>query len=136
MIDEIDAEFNVLGKPVIFAWVDTIYNPLGIDVPPQLMAHETVHGLRQEDFPGGVEAWWAEYIRSKSFRFFEERVAHQAEYDHLIAKARNRKERRVYLKQTAKRLASPLYGNVVSRTKATALLKGGIKDPVYRGAPL
>ncbi len=47
LMDEIDAKFHVRGKPVIYAWGTTIYNPSNIDVPPQLIAHEAVHGQRQ-----------------------------------------------------------------------------------------
>ena len=52
MIEEIRARFKFpAGGAVIFAWGDTIYNPQGVDIPPQLIAHEDVHGRRQNGDP-------------------------------------------------------------------------------------
>jgi len=120
MFDEIDARFHVAGKPVIFAWGDIIYNPEGITIPPQLIVHEAVHGARQG---GDIDGWWRRYIEDAAFRLYEEIPAHSAEYQYLLQNAVNRKQRRRCLKVTANRLASPLYGGIVSRAKAISLLK-------------
>ena len=41
LFDEIDAAFNVRGRPVIFAWGDKIYAPLQQGELPR----DTVHGV-------------------------------------------------------------------------------------------
>lgn len=118
MFDEIDAKFKIAGRPIIFAWGDTIYNPENTAIPPQLLAHEGVHGQRQG---GAVEAWWRRYIEDPQFRFDEELPAHVEECRALLARCYNRKERRSCLAIVAKRFAAPLYG-VVSFKEARRLL--------------
>lgn len=120
---EIDAAFGVAGKPVIFAWGDTIYNPQGGPISVELQAHESVRGQRQG---GAIEAWWRRYIAEPEFRLAEEIPAHQAEYrefcrNNVNGKARN--GRRLVLHHIAARLASPLYGRLVSYDAARKLIK-------------
>ena len=122
LFDLINAKFHVAGRPVIFSWGDIIYNPMCIRLTPALKAHEAVHGARQLAWRGGVEQWWRDYISSKAFRLDEEIRAHRAEYLKLIEQQSNRHGRRAALKQTAKRLASPLYGGVVTVAKAREIL--------------
>ena len=119
LFDEIDRRFRVRGKGVIFAWGDRIYNPRGVDIPPSLIAHEAVHGARQgRDIVG----WWRRYIEDGEFRLAEEIPAHQAEYAVLIRDA-NRQARRGACREVARRLASPLYGGLLSRQTAERLLR-------------
>jgi hypothetical protein len=125
MWDEIDAAFHVAGKAVIFAWGDTIFNPMGGPISPALMAHEAVHGKRQGPF---VEDWWHDYIVSPEFRLAEEIPAHQAEYREfcrLNTQGNARNSRRLYLHHVASRLASPLYGRLVTYDAARKLIKEG-----------
>ncbi len=118
--EEIDAKFRIAGKPIIFAYGDVIYNPMRVTIPPHLIVHEGMHGYRQKEF--GVENWWRSYIDSDWFRREEEILAHQAEYRALVRGSRNRADRRACLKQTAKRLASPLYGRMIGFARARAVL--------------
>jgi hypothetical protein len=119
MFDEIDARFHIANKSVIFAWGDTIYNPTGVEIAPQLLAHEAVHGQRQGSDTVG---WWHQYIDSKSFRLAEEIPAHQAEYNWLLNHSLSRQARRSALKVTARRLAAPLYGSMTTVAKAKRML--------------
>lgn len=125
MFDEIDAVFHIAGQEVIFAWGHKIYNPEHVTVGPELVAHETVHGLRQGDDP---ESWWRQYLYDPVFRLAEELPAHRAELSVLLRKAHTRNERRFYIKNVALKLAAPLYGTgrtgLVSFPKAKSLLQG------------
>lgn len=121
IFDEIDAVFHVKHKPVIYAWGPVIYNPQRVDIPPQLLAHEHVHGQRQGTNEQKIIDWWHRYINSPKFRLAEELPAHRAEFEWLIEMG-NRQQRRKALKQTAQRLASPLYGGLVTPAKAQAML--------------
>ena len=121
MIDEIDAAFNIRGQTIIFAWGDTIYSPTGWNPPPELHAHEEVHGQRQGD---DIEGWWKKYIADPEFRLEEEIIAHRAEYQHF-AKRNDRPARRRALRRIAKRLCSSLYGKVITFKKARERLLEG-----------
>lgn len=100
---------------IIFAYGDTIYVPSGNELPPELIAHEEVHGERQLKM--GVDAWWDEYIKSVSFRYEEELLAHRAEYA-KICEIGSRQVRRSSLKVIAKKLSDPLYDNMTTQKKA------------------
>ncbi len=127
MIDEIDAAFNVRGRPILFAWGGRIFNPAGVPVPPELMAHEAVHGARQlgAAADGSLQgeaacrAWWVQYIADGAFRLAEELPAHIAEFKSLCEQHRprwtsERNMRRTFAAGVARKLAAPLYGNLIS----------------------
>lgn len=93
---------------ILFAYGDKIYTPHGVEVSHHLKVHEAVHGIRQKEL--GVEFWWERYLSDVRFRYYEELLAHAAEYDSMIRGATSRNQRRAALKIVATRLASPLYG--------------------------
>lgn len=106
---------------VIFCYGDTIYNPGGKPVPPSLVVHERAHSLRQEEM-NGPEFWWDRYIADPAFRLAEEIIAHRAEWMYFNSSGAGRNARRVYLSQAAHRLASPLYGSLISAAKAKQVI--------------
>jgi hypothetical protein len=106
---EINAAFNVRGKPVIYCYGDAIYNPQRISVGPDLLAHERVHSLRQGRHP---DMWWRRYIADVEFRLQEEIPAHRAE----LGVSGD-------LDKIARRLAGPLYGSLITFGRAVDLLE-------------
>lgn len=127
---EIDARFNVAGKPVIFSWGEIIYNPENIHVTPELIVHEAQHGVRQlnstvrnDPDADPIEAWWLCYIQNEEFRFEEERLAHKAEYAFLAAGVKDRNSLNRLLVRTANRLGAPLYGWRHSQNELIRALK-------------
>lgn len=121
LFDLISVRFNVAGRAVFYAWGDTIYNPGGVTIPPELMAHEAVHGRRQGS---DVEGWWRRYIDDPKFRLAEEIPAHVEEY-RLICQTGGRHERRAGLVNVARRLSSPLYGRLISLDEAKRVIRDG-----------
>lgn len=120
---EIRAAFKEAIRPgVIFAYGDTIFNPIGATLSPSLIAHEEVHSGQQGDDP---EGWWRRYIAESVFRFEQELAAHRAEYRVAIRDG-SRHVRRSTLKLIASRLASPLYGCCVSIGDAKLLIAGTV----------
>lgn len=120
LFDEIDRVFHVRGQPIIYAYGARIFNPTRIEIPPQLLAHEAVHGHRQ--LPD-VAAWWRRYLVDVPFRLAEELPAHRAELEWLL-KNGNRKQRRAAIRVVAGKLAAPLYGSIVTPAEAVKLLEG------------
>lgn len=110
----------IKGRNILFSWGDKLYNPGGILVPRFIRVHEAAHGARQK---GDVEGWWRRYIDDPDFLLEEELIAHSVEQEYRLKHAFNRRERRAILKQTAERLASRIYGPVVSKKKARKLLE-------------
>ena len=118
----INAKFHVAGRPVIFAWGNIIYNPEGVTVTRELRAHEEIHGERQIDYmhsqrwtqQDAIEEWWKAYIESPTFRLNEEVPAHAAEYKAYCKRHSGTSDRQRALKAIAEKLASPLYGGLIT----------------------
>ena len=111
--------FPIAGKGVIFSWRPFIYNPMNVRISPQLFAHEAVHQFRQY---GDVEGWWRRYVDDTEFRLREEALGHRAELRKVVEMGMNRHQRRSEAKKIAKRLASPVYGSLVSQRYAMELI--------------
>lgn len=119
--DEIAAAFPAVEqRHCLFAFGGTIYNPGNIPVPPELMAHELVHGARQKD---DIRGWWRRYIDDPVFRLKEEVQAHKAEFARAALGVKDRNRRARILSVTAARLSAPLYGGVISYQDALCLLR-------------
>ena len=121
LIEEIDAAFKVRGKPVAYAWGETIFNP---EILPEIVAHEKVHGKRQG---AAIEEWWRRYIADPEFRLAEEMPAHLAEYNAMCALYRAswvsaRAMRRTYAAHIARKLSAPLYGGLIKFEDARQLM--------------
>lgn len=112
----------VLNMPnVIFSWGDTIYNPGGATISPQLIVHESVHGKRQGR---DIEGWWQRYLIDAEFRVQEEIPAHAAEYAaYCSLSGVTSAQCRMYMHAVASRLSSPLYGRMVRYEEARRLIK-------------
>ena len=116
----VEAFPQVEGQPVLFCYGACIFNPMKIAIPTFMMVHESVHAARQKDDPAG---WWDRYIADPAFRLKEELQAHKAELAAVNVTVRDRNIRARNLVITAKRLAAPLYGGLISHQDAICLLR-------------
>lgn len=107
---------GAMSDTVIFAYAPDIYCPGQDNLPPQLVAHEGVHIARQLDM--GVEEWWDRYLVDAEWRYHEELLAHRAEYKMICELNPSRQTRRAALKIVGKRLASAMYGKMVTLDRA------------------
>lgn len=109
------------NKAIVFVYAPNIYSPAGIELRPDLKAHEEVHVTRQGDDP---QAWWDEYLVNPDFRLREELAAYQVQYKYMEVHY-DRAKRRAILASIAKDLASPMYGGIITKEQATRLIKNG-----------
>jgi hypothetical protein len=116
--------FPLKGRE-IFAWEDKIYNPGGFKIPSWLIAHEYIHSKQQRDAEGNfdAEAWWDRYLVDMEFRFLQELEAHQAEYTEYCERNRDGNQRLQYKRLVARKLAAPLYGNMITAFDAMRRIK-------------
>jgi hypothetical protein len=122
-VDQLDEAFGVRKQSgLIFSWGSTVYVPGGEELPRSLRAHEAAHGARQTNDSAKIEAWWTRYIADQVFRFEEELFAHKAEYRNYCDNHRDGNSRARYLHQIGQRLASKLYGGLISPAKARAAI--------------
>lgn len=105
---------------IFFAYGNTIYNPSGKVIAPELLAHEMVHLIQTEKF-GGPERWWEWYLGYPDHRSYWEIEAHRVEYEYVQLHS-NRAFRRRAAKLISARLAGPLYGNLMTTAMAWRLI--------------
>lgn len=117
---ELVKAFPVGGlRGVLVTYGDAIYVPNGGKVSPQLHAHEGAHAYRQVhgDF-GGPDGWWALYMRDPEFRLREELIGYRAQLESHRSWGFGRKAIEGYAKSLARHLSGPIYGNLISESKA------------------
>lgn len=110
------------NKAIVFVYAPNIYSPAGIELRPDLVAHEEVHVTRQGDDPAG---WWDKYLVDKDFRLREELIAYQAQYKYMEVHY-DRTKRRAILASIAKDLSGPMYGGIITKQQAIKLIKNGV----------
>lgn len=126
-LGQILAVFPGLPRGVIFTYGDEVYIPEGGFLTRELVAHEGVHVAQQARYEGGPAAWWTMYLADTRFRLEQELEAHRAEYREFLKEdpPPSRPRRRRLLKLVARRLAGPLYGNLVTLEQAKELIAHG-----------
>ncbi len=117
--DRAAAVFPLTGNE-IFAWDDIIYNPSGKDIPVWLVDHENVHKRQQAGEP---EEWWDRYLVDEEFRYQMELEAHRVEYLSFCHHNKDRNKQSRYLAMISRRLAAPMYGNMITASEARKAIK-------------
>jgi hypothetical protein len=115
--NELNAAFGIanLKRGIVFAYVDTVYNPDGVDIPEHLAVHESVHMAQQSNDRTAAGLWYQRYIADPAFRLAQEAEAYGAQYAFICARvARDRNARFRWLHALARDLSGPLYGNMVT----------------------
>ncbi len=120
--DAVCQMINGIPRSAIFAWGDTIYNPEGAVLPDFLIEHEMVH-MRQQKLVGGPEKWWDRYINDPYFRIDQEAEAYAKQYECMCETYIDRNQRHSILRTLAFTLAGPLYGSIISPSKAMKLIR-------------
>ena len=118
-IKEIIKVFDLKEFNPIFTYGDTIYNPAKLPITKDLIVHEEHHEKQQQKM--GAENWWELYLKDKVFRLSQEIEAYRIQYEY-VAEHSNRKERKHLLQQMAKNLSSRLYGGLISKREALAII--------------
>lgn len=107
-------------KGVVFAYGDTIYINGAAYLSPELRSHEGAHLERQK--ANGPDAWWSRYLTDQAFRLEEEIIGHRAEYQTARNLMKDRNRLAAAFDTIAKRLSSPLYGNMISYSEARRMI--------------
>jgi len=107
---------------IVFTYGDTIYAPAGTDLSPDFLAHEETHVERQSN----PAEWWARYLVDVQFRLDEELAAYRAQYKYAVEHY-SRANRRILLTHMTKDLSGAMYGKIITRKEAIALITEGAK---------
>lgn len=120
---ELCSTFDLEGRPTVFTYGDTIYNPVGFAMSEDLIRHEEVHSRQQNHTEEGAKEWWDKFIEDEVFRIQQEAEAYGAQYRFICSKSKNRERNFRDLWELAGFLSGPMYGNVIKHSDAMALIK-------------
>lgn len=109
----------VWQRDTVFTYGNTIYNPRGHKLPPDLIEHEKMHILQQS---GDPQSWWKKYLEDNQFRLEQEVEAYGRQYAFTM-KHYGRNDRRLVLKHIIKTLSGPLYGHIIDPDSAKNLIE-------------
>jgi hypothetical protein len=115
-------------KNVIFCYGDTIYNPTGKTITPDLEIHEDTHRKQQGHAP---DIWWEQYLTDPIFRLNQELEAYGAQYqfackaiDEIKGPASMKKWA---LESMAKALSGEIYGRIIGLAEAQSKIRNYAK---------
>ena len=123
--DKIAKVFDIEGKPVVFTYGNTLYNPLKGGIPNHLWIHEETHTRQQNDNP---DAWWDEYLTNPAFRLKQEVEAYHNQYVFFKKNCKDRNQVAKFLHKISSDLSSEIYGNLCSQSFAKQLIQTGTYD--------
>ncbi len=123
--DEVNKLFKLeeRGLGAVFTYGSTIFNPFGVKIPADLLAHEEAHMEQQEGNVDVAAIWWKRYLQDDQFRLDQETEAYGVQYKFYCRGVKDRNKRDRYLRECAKMLSGQLYGNIVGQAEATKLIK-------------
>lgn len=127
------SQFRVNVERTFWTYGDVIYNPGGIIIPPDIVAHEERHMQQQSEYDGGKDRWWEHYLTNPRMRLEMEADAYGVQYRWYCARYKDRNAQARYLHMLAEKLSSPLYQVAVSHQQASqmiAILSGQVKLPM------
>jgi hypothetical protein len=56
--EKIKRHFDIEGKPIVFTYGDSLYNPSSNVISQHLMRHEETHAVQQGHSEEGAKQWW------------------------------------------------------------------------------
>lgn len=117
---------------VIFAYDGKVYGRgIAKVLTRELDAHERVHIERQKAHPEGVVGWWKQYVADPEFRFYEELLAHIAEFETYCRRHIGYVKQYKAQQRIVDRLMSDLYAPPATATRAVVMETiGGRMNPL------
>lgn len=123
--DEAHKHFKLDDSRTVYTYGDRLYNPSGLDVSDDLLAHEATHADQQLEIEGGPAEWWRRYFADPKFRQEQELEAYQNQYTfYCFRVSRDRNARARFLNHIASAMSSSMYNAGITHVDAIRIIKG------------
>jgi len=106
-------------ETTVFVYGDILYNPSGVEIPPDILVHEEVHIRQQKDNKDFLE----KYLNDKEYRLKVEVEAFREQYKFVCEMLKDRNYRAKCLYSLAQELASSVYGEIINYSEAINKIK-------------
>ena len=93
----------------VFCYGDTIYNPFGREITPDVERHESIHSRQQAQFTS-PDDWYSRYLTDKKFRYEMELEAYSEQYSFGKEIVKKNKLTDAFLDSLASELCGEAYG--------------------------
>lgn len=107
----------------IFTFGNSIFNPGGHTLSPDIIHHELVHVRQQKGSSKDATLWWKKYFKDTTFRLEQEIEAYSAQYRFFCKYKKDRNLQSKFLMIVASHLSSPMYGDIISLQEAMKKIK-------------
>ena len=107
----------------IFAYGDTIFNPSGKEIAPDIELHEQIHCEQQGTNP---EMWWTQFLIDREFRLDQELETY-AKQCLGVKKAVGDRAFKDCLDECAMNLSSPRYRLSITYSQAETMIRKRVK---------
>lgn len=115
------SQFRINVERTFWTYGDTIYNPGGIDIRDDIMAHEEQHEKQQAEI--GKDEWWKKYLTEPRFRLEQEAEAYGVQYKYYCRRVKDRNQQDRFLRSIASQLSGPLYQLALSHQQACLMIE-------------
>lgn len=105
----------------VFSYYPDVYNPSGVELRVETLAHEEIHLNQQEEM--GVKIWWKRFLTEPHFRFQQELPAYRKDYQTFKKYNKGNQQHFDYLRYCARQLSSPMYGDIITLSEAMRAIK-------------
>lgn len=122
-IKAIEKAFDLGERKILFTYGDTVYIPSGVPISPDLRTHEATHVQQQSQTT--PDEWWAKYLVDAQFRLDQELPAYRNQWRHIQRMHLPWQQQEQLLAHISDSLASPMYGNLLTKEEARKLITGG-----------
>ena len=106
-------------KTTVFAYGDILYNPSGVEIPPDILVHEEVHIRQQKDNKDFLD----KYLNDKEYRLRVEVEAFREQYKFVCEMLKDRNYRAKCLHSLAQELSGSVYGEIINLSEAINKIK-------------
>lgn len=115
------SQFRINVERTFWTYGETLYNPGGIAIRPDIIAHEEQHMRQQAAI--GKDEWWKRYLAEPRFRLEQEAEAYGVQYRFYCKTVGDRNAHARFLHMVAGQLSGPLYQIAVSQQQARTMIE-------------
>lgn len=108
------------SKETVFCYGDTIYNPSGKTLSPDIEEHEAIHSRQQRDNKDG---WYTKYLTDKAFRLEQELQAYGEQYKFAKKHVKDKRLLKWAKESMALALSGEEYGNLCDFGQAESWIR-------------
>lgn len=116
-------------EKTLYPFGEVLYNPSGQDIRPDILYHEHIHQIQQNNQP---EIWWQKYLLDPLFRAEQEIEAYAKQVMWVKEKTKDTEFAEYGIEESAHKLSSEIYNLNLTFHEAKTLIRKRIQHYANR----